>query len=231
MEALFDKWQKTYSFSAFIKDGIVYNEKYEKPHILFVLRDMNCSVSRDLREDLRNDGSGAKTWCNIARWTKALLDKNEEYPYDMSSEKRAEQLRRVAVMNIKKEGGSARADGKELVSFAQEQREMILEEIKICNPDIIICCGQMANGGKSNAMILEEDVFRIKANWEHIHSCELPRNWNYFYAELNGKKIPIVSFCHPQATNLCGRRGHEKLFKPLYKDIQIIGKTLLNNEE
>lgn len=41
-EELFLKWQNSYNFQAFIKDGIVDSEHYTTPHILFVLRDMNC---------------------------------------------------------------------------------------------------------------------------------------------------------------------------------------------
>ena len=227
MEKLFKRWQEEYSFSAFIKDGIVDITKYEKPHVLFILRDMNCSVSNDLCEDLRLEGSGAKTWCNVGRWVKAVLDENQEYPYDMSPQKRIEQISRVAVMNIKKEGGGARSEGKELVSYAKEQKELILEQIRMCDPDIIICCGQQIKGGLSNAEILEQNVFGIRAKWDKIRSCDLPKDWWYFYAEINGKKVPIVSFCHPQVTNLCGRRGHEALFKSLYKDMQVIGNKFL----
>lgn len=229
MEELFKKWQQQYSFSAFIKDGIVDITKYENPHVLFVLRDMNCSVPNDLRESLRRDGSGAKTWCNIGRWAKALLDKNEEYPYDMSPKKRIEQISRVAVINIKKEGGGPRSEGKKLISYAEDQKELILEQIKICNPDIIICCGQ--HGTLSNAEILEQKVFGINARWDKIHSFSLPRDWWYFYMEINDKNIPIISFCHPQVTNLCGMRGHEALFKPLYKDMQMIGNKFLKTTE
>lgn len=231
MESLFERWQQKHSFSAFIKDGIVDGAKYEKPHILFVLRDMNCSVSNDLRENLRRNGSGAKTWCNVGRWAKALLDKTDGYPYDMSPEKRIEQISRVAVMNIKKEGGVARAEGKTLILYAEEQKEFILEQIRMCDPDIIICCGQKINGALSNAEILEQKVFCLNANWNKIHSCCLPREWWYFYAEIEGKKVPVVSFCHPQVTCLCGKRGHEALFKPLYEDMQMIGNKLLRIQE
>lgn len=227
MESLFNEWQQKYSFSAFIKDGIVDTQKYEQPHVLFVLRDMNCSHPNDLCKDLRTHGSGAKTWCNIGRWTKALLDQAEEYPYDMSAEKRIEQISRVAVMNIKKEGGTARSDGKTLLSYAKEQKEMLFRQIELCDPHIIICCGRKAKNAPSNAVILEKEVFEITAEWDKIPSSSFPIDWNYFYTEINGRKVPVVSFCHPQATNLCGKRGHESLFIPLYKDMQIIGKKLL----
>lgn len=74
-----------HSFNAFIRNGIVDPEYYEMPHILFVLRDMNCLHERDLCMDLRKDGSGWKTWNNIGRWTKALLDGDEKYPQNMSA--------------------------------------------------------------------------------------------------------------------------------------------------
>ena len=59
MKELFEKWKNTFDFDAFIEDGIVCAQKYEKPHVLFVLRDMNCrEKNKDLCEDLRNHGSG-----------------------------------------------------------------------------------------------------------------------------------------------------------------------------
>lgn len=114
-DALFIKWKSKYDFNAFIRDGIVDSEHYDSPHILFVLRDMNCQSERDLCADLRKDGSGWKTWNNIGRQTKALLDGSEEYPQDMSAEKRIAQLKRIAVMNLKKEGGVSRTAGNELL--------------------------------------------------------------------------------------------------------------------
>ena len=84
-DELFTKWKSEYSFNAFIRDGIVDPAHYDRPHILFILRDMNCRHERDLCADLRRDGSGWRTWNNIGRWTKALLDGDGEYPWDMSS--------------------------------------------------------------------------------------------------------------------------------------------------
>ena len=72
---------------------------------------------------------------------------------------------------------------------------------------------------------------RIKANWNKIQSSAFSRDWYYFYADINGRKVPVVSFCHPQVTNLCGKRGHEALFKPLYKDMQAIGNKLLRTKK
>ena len=47
-DELFTKWKSEYSFNAFIRDGIVDPAHYDRPHILFILRDMNCRHERDL---------------------------------------------------------------------------------------------------------------------------------------------------------------------------------------
>lgn len=224
---LFKEWQDRYSFSSFIEDGIVDEEQYESPHVLFVLRDMNCSSSCDLRQYLREEGGGCRTWNNVARWTAALLDGGEFYPRNMSKEERIKQLCRVAAINIKKEGGVSRANGEELVSFAKAQRKQILSEIELCDPDIIICCGQGMQKSPSNAVILEQQVFKISPDWKHFPSEKLPREWHYFEVLINNKYVPVISFCHPQVTNLCGKRGHDGLYEPLYKDMLQIRNMFL----
>lgn len=45
------------------------------------------------------------------------------------------------------------------------------------------------------------------------------------------KRIPIISFCHPQVTNLEGVSGHEKLFVPLYRDMLHIREMFLNTAD
>ena len=226
-DALFIKWKSKYDFNAFIRDGIVDSEHYDSPHILFVLRDMNCQSERDLCADLRNDGSGWKTWNNIGKWTKALLDGDEEYPQDMSTAKRVEQLKRIAVMNLKKEGGVSRTAGNELLEAVQAQHEMIYEEICLCNPGIIICCGLTASGITGNATLLKEYVLPISTKWESFRSKTFDRDWWYYFTEINEKQVPVISFCHPQVTNINGFRGHEKLFIPLYRDTLYIRELFL----
>lgn len=227
LDDLLDKWKNECCFDAFIRDGIVDSDYYENPHILYVLRDMNCQSEQDLCNELRCNGSGWKTWNNIGRWTKALLDGNEEYPRDMSTNKRVEQLKRIAVMNLKKEGGTSRTKGKELLESVQSQHERIFDEICLCNPNIIICCGLTASGITGNATLLKNFVLPISTEWESFHSRTFNRDWWYYFTEINGKQIPVISFCHPQVTSLEGFRGHEKLFAPLYKDMLYIRELFL----
>ena len=229
-DALFAKWKASHNFNAFISDGIVDPEHYETPHILFVLRDMNCQSEHDLCADLRRDGSGWKTWNNIGRWTKALLDGDEEYPQDMSMMSRVEQLKRVAVMNLKKEGGVSRTAGNELLESVQAQHEMIYEELCLCDPSIIICCGLTASGITGNATLLKDHVLPVSTEWTSFRSKTFDRDWWYFLTEINEKQVPVISFCHPQVTNLENARGHEELFAPLYRDMLHIRKLFLKTD-
>lgn len=229
-EKLFEDWQNEHKFTAFIKDGIVNPETYEKPHILFILRDMNCNEDKDLRKCLSYDGSGWKTWNNIGRWTKALLDGDEEYPYDMSGNNRIEQLKRIAVMNLKKEGGTARTNGNELLEVVKTQKDFIMQEITLCQPDIIICCGLTSAGITGNDVLLKDNVFEGSTDWQNFNSESLNRKWWYYKTSINEKQIPVIGFCHPQVTHLGKNRGHEQLFKPLYRDMLLIRKLFISQK-
>ena len=224
LEKLFEQWQEKYRFDAFIRDGIVDPERYEHPHILFVLRDMNCGVETDLRQHLFDHGSGWRTWNNVARWTHALLDGCGDYPQHMPKERRRDLVRRIAAVNIKKEGGGSRSNAGKLSAAAEEQGDMLYSELCLCQPELIVCCGL---GSESNAELLRKYVLPDCSDWQSFRSARLPWDWWYYYTSINGRTIPVISFCHPQVTNLCGKRGHEALFKPLYEDMLTIRKMFL----
>ncbi len=221
-------WQKEYRFNAFISDGIVDEQCYEEPHILFILRDMNCQTSCDLRRILRETGSNGKTWNNVARWTSALLDGGMPYPAAISHDERIRQLKRVAVMNLKKEGGGARANGKELAYAVRQQRARIFAEISLCEPSVIICCGLTSGNILGNAALLwAYNVLPRRSGWMSFISETLGCQWWYFYTEINGRRVPVISFCHPQVSVLGCVRGHKELFEPLYRDMLAVRQMFL----
>lgn len=223
---LFAEWKERHSIQAFISDGIVDPDRYEEPHVLFVLRDMNCSVETDLRQHLREWGSGWKTWNNVGRWTKALLDGDEAYPADMKREKRREQMRRIAAVNLKKEGGGSRADGEDLLQAVRTQGKLIRRQLELCRPALIIACGLAGTGMSSTVSLLHQHVFDGEPVWQTISSPALARDWHWFEAEIGGRLVPVVGFCHPQATALGGLRGHA-LFEALYRDMLLIRQRFL----
>ena len=58
-DELFTKWKSEYSFNAFIRDGIVDPAHYDRPHILFILRDMNCRISSEMEADGEHGSTSA----------------------------------------------------------------------------------------------------------------------------------------------------------------------------
>ena len=221
IEDLLDAWKLAFQgkIKLFIRDGIVSNADYAEPHILFMMRDMNTDQEDNLREDLYNRGSGWKTWNNAARWTVALLTGDENYPREIN---RRDQMRKVAVINLKKEAGGARANKKQLKDAVSADGAYTLREIEQCDPAIIIC------GGFGNAGLLKNHVFKeLAGDWKELPAVSFGGTWWYYFATINNKQIPVISFCHPQVTNFKGKRGHDELFEPLYREMLNIRKAFL----
>lgn len=107
---------------------------------------------------------------------------------------------------------------------------MIYEELCLCDPGIIICCGLTASGITGNATLLKDHVLPVSTEWSSFRSKTFDRDWWYYFAEINEKQVPVISFCHPQVTNLKNARGHERLFVPLYRDMLHIRKLFLKTD-
>jgi len=201
INALFDEWIIEHKFNSFMKDGIVDEEKYE--NILFLMKDVNNSDDNgldDMRIDVQTSMTSGQTWFNIARWISALLDGKEyaqlvaeieqQYKNDLHMFQH-EQLRRAAIVNIKKEAGVESVSDAEIAKYACEQKTYLLKEIEICDPRIIVVCG--VNIFESAKLILGD----VKKDDQPIPQFELIPNREIGTVHLNNKDIPIVQFRHP----------------------------------
>lgn len=211
-QSLFAEWRKVQKYSCFISDGVFDEEEWNKQSckILFVLKEANWeNGNEDLCRYLLSEKSSTywKTWNNVARWTKAILE-GGEYPPNVSKADKTYWLRKVAAMNLKKVGGDAVAENDTIYSFAQRDKVYLKRQIEIYEPDIIICCGR---GEGKNADILHDVVFAE----EEVSEWKEPiLQYNYFLAKIHDKiNIPVVSFYHPQM-----RGGHE-LFKKRFEEM------------
>lgn len=115
---LFNEWKAAQGYSYFISDGILDENEWNKQDykILFVLKEANWEGGNtDLCEFLLSEASPTywKTWNNVARWTKAIL-----------------------------EGGDAVAENDTIYSFAEKDKVLLKRQIELYEPDIIICCGR-----------------------------------------------------------------------------------------
>lgn len=118
---------------------------------------------------------------------------------------------------------------RQLLDAVQMQHGKILEEICLCDPGMIICCGLASSGIKGNAALLKDHVLPVSTEWASFQSRTFDRDWQYYFTEINKKQIPVISFCHPQVTNLNCSRGHENLFIPLFQDMLYIKELFLKN--
>ena len=211
---LLDEWYSARkNYAPFIDDGVFDPETFnaQKTKILFVLKEADWNGVPGQRENLcsillNKDGGSWKTWNNIARWSKAILD-NENYPENLSCEERHNTLRRIAAINLKKQAGGAYANGKSLIDFATNDADFLKRQIDEIAPDIIIGCGY--SRPKSNAKILYENVLFAtdKPEWKSFSITQE----NIWYFEYHN--IPVVSFYHSNCMKgPNGIRGHE-LFK------------------
>ena len=218
-QALFSAWKAKQGYKYFISDGVFNEEELDKQdyRILFVLKEANWeNATADLCELLLSEKSSGywKTWNNIARWTKAILE-GGDYPRYVSKSDKTYWLKKIIAMNLKKVGGDEHAEDETIYSFAQNDRVYLKQQIELYNPDIIICCGR---GTGKNADILHDVVFEKDevSDWQ-----EPILKYNYFLAKVNNKEnVPVVSFYHPQM------RGSHQLFEKRFEEMKYIAGQL-----
>lgn len=220
-QKLFEIWKNERGYQYFISDGIFDENEWNNQtyKILFVLKEANWKNGNvDLCKYLLSEKSSGywKTWNNVARWTKALLEQGE-YPRYVSKSDKSFWLRKIAAINLKKVGGDAVAENQTIREYAETDKIYIKKQIEMYQPDIIICCGR---GNGKNADILHDIIFDNSqvSEWQEPITEE---KYNYFTVKIKENRLtPVVSFYHPQI-----RGGHDK-FQKLYEEMIEIGKVL-----
>ncbi|MGN0169153.1 MAG: hypothetical protein ACI39H_00130 [Lachnospiraceae bacterium] len=199
----FGRWKEKYGIETFVKDGIVCPDKYES--ILYILKDPNnANLGDDLRESLGTRTDEGRTWFNVARWTTALLDGGEfsEKASKMNSDMQHEQMRRVAVVNLKKEAGKGSAEDQTIRQCAKQQKGELLEEIRQCKPKLIVVCGT----GMLPAV--ESILGRVKIANDGP-KMEAVKSATIGTVCIDDKDIPIVGYRHPSHGCLAEKSFHD----------------------
>ena len=188
---LLDLWEK--ETDVFVRDGIFSKDDFDfaSKRILFVLRDAHIVPEKavppyDIRAIVRNPEGEGRTWNNVARWTRALLDKaSYEEVEDITPAILSTQLKRVAAINLKKEAGGPQAE--RIEEFAAKHKDYIKKQIEIIRPDIIFACGTFLN--------IKNDVFEDNKRTYHVISGTSYRGYNI---NVGTKATPVIEFYHPQ---------------------------------
>ena len=144
LNELFDSWVQQFPKykGKFIKDGIIDENIYDlqKIKLLFITKEPNNPDQND--SDFRIWWSKEVKYSfshRICEWAYGFqkgFPPIVEIPYD--NEKRREIMKSIAFMNLKKSGGKASADYKEIERVLIEEKDLLLQEIFIINPNIII---------------------------------------------------------------------------------------------
>lgn len=223
---LFEDWKSRQDYESFVYDGAfdkdTWNNKQVK--ITFILKEANGrNHIQDLCDwlmDPEKSGKGGwKTWNNVARWTKALLE-GGEYPAYISAEERRKWLAEASFLNLKKEGGGSRAEPQKIRKAAQNDAGFIQRQLSLYQPDLIICCGK-----RQVADILEKEVLRRTGlpvlDWEELDGISC------FYTHIPGRDrlTPVVDFYHPEWF----KGGHEQ-WRIFFEQMKTLRALLLPPE-
>ncbi|MBN8707326.1 MAG: hypothetical protein J0L62_15750 [Bacteroidetes bacterium] len=176
LEKLFTTWESTFPEHSgkFIRDGIINDELYQtaKVKICFLTKEPNDEKQQtwNLSDTLNTEFKGIFS-IRIAEWSYGIQN---NFPPIESIPATPEQLqhwlKKTAVVNVKKTGGRSSSDMAEIVKHAQQNKQYLLEQIRLIKPDILI-----AGVGKTKIFehlfdvksIKSEDKFDI-VKWEGI---------------------------------------------------------------
>jgi hypothetical protein len=186
---LFDEWRKVRK--GFVADGLVDENVYSnsKHRTVFVLKEVNSPGDEnwDLAAESLKYGAQGGTWSNVARWVHGIrhlpedIDWVEKYE-STSKEFRANELRYASYINLKKSPGKGSSNISKLDRIAHEDSEFILKQIRLYDPQLVVC------GGTGDILY---ELLNMKNSWKQT------RRGVYFFM-MDGR-IPVIGMPHPAA--------------------------------
>lgn len=187
---LFEEYRKKNpQMSNIVIDGLACEEEYFEAEyrIVYILKEVNGGENWDLR-DFVNQGGRVPTWDNVARWTEGIFNLHKEKPWGYWQEnneaRRKSILKKIGVINLKKNPGGYTSDPKEIEKAAKDNGELVKKQLELYKPDLIICGGTL---------------------WDFINACYKKDEYQVnmtsrgieYIIDNNG--IAIIGYTHPQA--------------------------------
>jgi hypothetical protein len=137
-----------------VLDGIVSEDEFNNitPKILWILKESNIvdlSIFKNgwwklrdfLWEDITEYSKWKNTWGLVMEISDAIIHNAQNWYDDVPlTDKLKEEgvIKKIAVVNVKKTGGIASSDQREINSFYKKDKDIILAQIQAISPDIII---------------------------------------------------------------------------------------------
>lgn len=200
IKSLFEEWKEKTSSgeidhknNVFISDGIVCPKQWFSQNVrpLFLLKEAYHEegnwdlISEHLLTD-KKIGSG--TWRRVSEWTYGLMATTENvlppYPVDeIMNYYGNPYLRKMAVVNVKKSGGTSNSDMEVINKYAEYDKAQLRKEIELVDPTVIVCGYTIS----SLNIIMEEPV----KDYSHP-------NPNFYYTmRLNNHNVVVLDYYHP----------------------------------
>lgn len=207
---LFDAWREQMPSieKAYIEDGVVDEDRFlqQKWRYVFVLKEAN-DLNMSLVDFLKTGapGNGGHTWNPVCRWLMGIDSR------EFSQEERAEILRNIAVVNLKKENrqfdGAYTTNHSHLEKVVERDRQWLKKQFEIYAkhpPVVFVCCGpglltMISHHLFDDAIIQRDSV--------------LP----FMQPDAN-RKVLFVAFNHPNAK----KRGLTAKFKAIQNMIDSV---------
>ena len=221
---LFSGWKKkeNHNGKVFVEDGIVNPEIYfsQNNRILFVLKEAydNDSNGFSLTQFLNEEQDGIATmWKRVSEWSKLIIsfvegDKTVKV-FQKHNDIRSygnEYLRRIAVINVKKSDGKSNSDHQNLYDYAKRDKKELFEQLKNCDPTIVVC---------GNVGDLFREIISV-GNEELVAKSQMDREHYVYHFNLNGHDVVVISYWHPanQFPDLLNYYGFANVCKVAFAD-------------
>ena len=199
-----ERWEGNRNYDSFCHDGIINSDPDDyfdsDVRILFLLKESYGDFSWVRGEDFTSRGGSyaarsSKFWKMLGMWTSAIDSLAfGDYPdiddfYEDHNDG-GYSLANVAYVNIKKELGCSWSSYADLKRFARRDRDYLNEQIDLCDPDVIVCCGtydiyarHICDGdipyGSQSEPVWDSVNERIVIDWCHPSGKFLSPNTNF----------------------------------------------------
>lgn len=197
--AMMAEWSaSSVQLCCFNADGIVDYERWvalpDGKHIVVLLKETNA-LRGSLVEFLSHGGSETyyRTWNNVARWANMIL--NGTYWEFVPKSALDDMVRNIAVINLKKCFGSARASAKTVRQAARQDANRIL-----------------TGGWGLVSNILHDEILADDAEW--VKPNGQTALWYYTSCSVRSEKETlVVSMPHPNRAAKCWTLELEKILR------------------
>ena len=171
--------------------------------VMFLLKDVNSrGDTEETDDDLRGRvflDTRYRGYKNLTYWLYGLLKTMEtgQAPEYTFSDKEASELfdkTPVAYVNCKKQAGSSSVAYSTLLEYMNRDKEFLIKEIELLNPDIIMCCAYTDSLGNPILDFIKENICTDLSKIDES-------GWIYYSAQSNKVVIDAYHFVTTKKTN------------------------------